>query len=301
VLFRSVTMGANATGASINWCDVESVQGTYDWSYVDWTIQNTQAHGLAMFAYTGNTPDWALDPSILAKYGPGVGYRFPPSAANTGAFTKFFTAVAARYAGKIQFYEFWNEPNGCSWINDGCSNGNMAPSYTSWLKLWSQAMRAGDPGATLSVGGLDCNWSVTGCGQYISDIYAAGGGDYFDAVALHPYGQPSSAQNSVHWDAVADVYAVMVANGDGHKAVLVNEYGWDSSDEDFKSQALLSALHGFSSSNFSYVTYSTYLALTDLPGTPDSQDGWGLCAQDTTTESITPRPSYSAFQTFLRG
>jgi len=162
-------------------------------------------------------------------------------------------------------------------------------------------MRAGDPGATLSVGGLDCNWSVTGCGQYISDIYAAGGGDYFDAVALHPYGQPSSAQNSVHWDAVADVYAVMVANGDGHKAVLVNEYGWDSSDEDFKSQALLSALHGFSSSNFSYVTYSTYLALTDLPGTPDSQDGWGLCAQDTTTESITPRPSYSAFQTFLRG
>ena len=33
---------------------------------------------LEMFAYTGLTPDWALDPEILKKYGPGIGYRFPP-------------------------------------------------------------------------------------------------------------------------------------------------------------------------------------------------------------------------------
>ncbi len=131
----------------------------------------------------------------------------------------------------------------------------------------------------------------------------------------HPYGQPSSVENSVHWDAVSDVYAAMVANGDGHKLVLgtafappapppppssppglpvtcllpidpatypcllplahrrnflgaVNEYGWDTSDEGFKSAALLSALQGFATSNFSYVAFSTYLALTDLPGTP---------------------------------
>jgi hypothetical protein len=87
----------------------------------------------------------------------------------------------------------------------------MAPSYTPWLKLWSQAMRAGDPSAVLSVGGghrtrvrkcvhlvscaecalvpgvgvrdtldvncagLDCNWGVSGCGQYIQDICKAGG------------------------------------------------------------------------------------------------------------------------------
>jgi hypothetical protein len=33
-----------------------------------------------------------------------------------------------------------------------------------------QAMKSADPGALLSVGGLDCNWGVTGCGQYIADL-----------------------------------------------------------------------------------------------------------------------------------
>jgi hypothetical protein len=162
----------------------------------------------------------------------------------------------------------------------------------------------------------------------------------------------------------------------------VNEYGWDVSDENFKSQALVSALQGFASAQYrcfvrpgssirvssvycaadwlvcgcvvsvgvcgcvvcvdvcgvcgmwcvwytwvcgclcarilhahaplegramvclpcvrSYVTFSTYLALTDLPGTPDGQDGWGLCNQDSATETITPRASYSAFQAFLK-
>ena len=73
-----VQMGANVTAATFNWCDIEREQGTYDWAYADWMVQNTVRHNLSAVAYTGNTPDWALDPAVLRKYGPGIGYRFPP-------------------------------------------------------------------------------------------------------------------------------------------------------------------------------------------------------------------------------
>ena len=65
----------------------------------------------------------------------------------------------------IRFYEFWNEPNGCSWINDGCANGNSGASYAPWLKLWYAAMRAGDSDAVLALGGLDANWGVANVSQ----------------------------------------------------------------------------------------------------------------------------------------
>ena len=76
------------------------------------------------------------------------------------SFQAWVTAVAKRYAGVITMYEFWNEQNGCSWINDGCANGNMAASYAPWLCTWAAAMRKSDPGARLSIGGLDYNAGV---------------------------------------------------------------------------------------------------------------------------------------------
>lgn len=39
--------------------------------------------------------------------------------------------------------------------------------------------------------GLDCNGnSGDGCGNYLEAVYAQGGGSYFDAVPVHPYGTP---------------------------------------------------------------------------------------------------------------
>ena len=66
-------MGATLTGASFNWCDIEREQGVYNWTTVDATVNATHSKGLAMLAYMGNTPDWALDPAHK-----GLGFRFPP-------------------------------------------------------------------------------------------------------------------------------------------------------------------------------------------------------------------------------
>jgi hypothetical protein len=72
------TAGSTSTGLSFNWCDIEKTEGVYDWTDADAQVANAAQHGLEGFAYSGNTPDWALDPAIIAKHGKGIGYRFPP-------------------------------------------------------------------------------------------------------------------------------------------------------------------------------------------------------------------------------
>lgn len=157
-------------------------------------------------------------------------------------------------------------------------------------------MRAADPDAVLSVGGLDYNVQVTQGYQYIEDLYTAGAGGCFDAVALHPYNDGSPG-NEIHYAALSDTYNVLVKHGDGHKPLWMNEYGWNSADESMKSAAMTAVLTALRD-NYTYVTNSLYLSLTDLPNTPDSGHGYGLCSQDSATQSITPRASYNAFKAF---
>eukprot|EP01043_Picozoa_sp_COSAG02_P058630 COSAG02_NODE_7331_length_3060_cov_1.772451_1_plen_143_part_10 len=112
--------GSTSTGLSFNWCSIEATQGVYDWADADAQVALAEEHGLTGFAYTGNTPDWALDPAVIAKHGKGIGYRFPPMQKYEARFSAFFTALANRYKGRVSHYEFWNEQNGCGWTPDGC-------------------------------------------------------------------------------------------------------------------------------------------------------------------------------------
>ena len=102
-------MGGTNIGISLPWHDIEPHQGQYVWDIADKQIEMAQLKNLEMFAYTGLTPDWALDPEILKKYGPGIGYRFPPMEKYMELFKNFHKMLSERYKGKIKYYEFWNE------------------------------------------------------------------------------------------------------------------------------------------------------------------------------------------------
>lgn len=284
-----VAMGGTNVPANFAWIDIEPRPGEYHWSYVDHQVSAARARGLEIFAYTGLTPDWALPPEAPAE--PGIGYRFPPDERYAEVFERFFTTLARRYRGRVRYYEFWNEPNGCGWINDGGANGHMAPSYAPWLQRWYRAMKAGDPHCVLAVGGLDYHQGVKEGWRYLEDLYAAGAGDSFDAVALHPYGQP------LHWQAIHDTYAVLVRHGHGHKRLWLNEYGWNTSDEATKARYLRTVLRRLASPEFHMVFQASYLTLTDLPGA-DDQTGhdFGLCGRDRRAGLLYPRASYEAFR-----
>jgi hypothetical protein len=285
---KIVQMGGTNCPANFAWIDIERTRGARNWDYVDHQVDEALARGLEIFAYTGLTPDWALPPE--APDISGIGYRFPPDPQYIPDFESFFTELAARYRGRVKYYEFWNEPNGCSWINDGCANGHMAYTYVPWLIRWYDAMKAGDPDCVLAVGGLDYHSGVTFGYQYVEDIYTYGGGDYFDAVAIHPYGEP------LHWKAIHDTYQVLVNHGDGHKKLWLNEYGWNTDDEARKAANLTTVLNALKQPEYHMVFQANYLVITDLPDTPDWGHDYGLCSRNTSTLEIFPRQSWYAFR-----
>ena len=285
---RVKQMGGTNVPANFAWIDIEPQPGEYDWSYVDHQVAEARKRGLEIFAYVGVTPDWALPPEAPNK--PGIGYRFPPDEKFIPQFEAFCTALAARYRGRVRYYELWNEPNGYSWINDGGSNGHMAHTYVPWLKRWYKAMKAGDPDCVLAIGGLDYHSGVKEGYRYIEDVYRAGGRDYFDAVAIHPYGKP------LHWRAIHDTYRVLVRHGDGHKKLWLNEYGWNTEDEGLKARNLREVLTRLATPEFHMVFQANYLVLTDLPDSNDTTGhDYGLCSRDRKALQIAPRGSYEAF------
>ena len=67
-----------------------------------------QALGKDMIYTLGRTPLWASsDPKAPGSYHPGD--CAPP--ANMSDWDNYLTAIAAHAAGKIKYWEIWNEPN----------------------------------------------------------------------------------------------------------------------------------------------------------------------------------------------
>ena len=291
---RIVEMGGTAIGGNFAWIDLEPTRGTYDFSYADHQVELATDRGLEIFAYSGLTPDWALPPEVPAQ--PGIGYRFPPDASYGEDFDRFFRTLSARYCGRVRNYQFWNEPNACSWIADSCHNFDGAPTYVPWLIRWYRAMKEGCADTVLSIGGLDCQLSIgTSCADYLASIYDNGGGDYFDAVAIHPYGDTNEA-TALNWPSVDRVRQILEEKGHGNRPIWINEYGWNTSDEDLKARLIERVLTDLERNERNTVTHALHLVLTDLPATPDDGHDWGLCDRDTTALTVTPRASYNAFR-----
>jgi len=258
---------------------------------VDHQVAQAEKRKLAMFAYMGLTPDWALPAKTVAKYGSGCGYRFPPPDEYREQFITYCKKVAKRYKGRIQHYQFWNEPNGCSWVNDGCGNGHEADNtrklYTKWLKIWYKAMKSEDPDCLLGAGALDYHEGVREGYTYLEGMYRHGAKDHFDAFNIHPYDK----QGTLHHKAIEDTRRVMVEHGDGMKGIWISEWGWPLKDQEEKARRVTQSLRELTDPKYYYVTMANYLSIIDPAGEP----GYGLCEND-----LKPRKAYAAFRQFAR-
>jgi hypothetical protein len=267
-------IGVTITGAGLAWCDGEPKPGQYDWDYADFQVNEIRKRGMEVTFFVGLTPDWAkLRPDLPP-------HRTPPREDCVEAFTKFHRMLAERYRGKVKYYFFWNEPNGCSWINDGCGNGDSFPLYTKWLIRCSKAIKSGDPNAKIIAGNLDYHQGVKDGWKYVQGMYDNGAGPFIDGIAIHPYGDP------IHWDAIRDTRRVMVANGDADKGIWLTEYGWNDGNEERKAERLRQVLTELKKPEWSYVVEANYLVLNDGAGV----EKYGLTDAD-----LKPRAAYSAF------
>lgn len=277
-----VQLGVTSTGTGLAWVDGEPTPGQINWNAVqeaDTAVDEILARGMEPKFFLGLSPAWAaLHPELDP-------HRTPPSEDYVEEFMDFHRFVADRYKGKVKYYFFWNEPNGCSWINDGCSNSNSYPLYTQWLIRCSQAVKEMDPDAKIIAGRLDYHSGVTHGWQYVQGMYDHGAGPHIDGIAIHPY----DWGGTIHWQALTDTRNVMVANGHADKPIWITEYGWNLTDYQETANRLVYVLNELKKPQWHFVELANYLVLNDGAGV----ENYGLM-----DANLNPRAGYYAFRDF---
>ncbi len=222
------------------WREIEGAgPGVFNWTNPDRVMDQIDAYGLHVIARVGVQPEWA-----------GGGYPEVGPPDNYRDFARFLTALATRYKGRIDAYQIWNEPNLAREWGDRPPN---PAEYTELLKVAYQAIKAVDPNAYVISAGLapTTRWDEVAMPDtiFIQGMYDAGAAPYFDLLGAHGAGYkapPETDPNVVANDPklnnydpsppdlrriycfrhVEDVRAVMVANGDAEKRIVLLEFGW---------------------------------------------------------------------------
>jgi len=229
----------------IEWFRFNPGPGQYDWGRMDAIVDACTARGIKLLFSVVKAPEWARpgddDKSVAG----------PP--ADPGTYAEFVRQMAARYKGRVQAYEIWNEQN--LWYEWGGQGGRLsAARYVQLLKAAYGAIKSVDPGAVVISGALtptgynDGNIAIDDQ-QYLRQMYDNGLRYYCDAVGAHPSGfnNPPDADWRTYRDPANSFQAVghpswffrgtmegyrniMVAYGDGGKRIWPTEFGWASVD-----------------------------------------------------------------------
>jgi hypothetical protein len=160
----------------VSWDNINAASDVYDWSGFDAWMAYVSSHGLDVIYTFGRTPLWASsNPTAHTGYGPGQ--CAPPT--NISDWDNFVTAVVERAAGRIRYWELWNEPQ------DRTQYCGTIPQMVTMAQHAYKIIKAANPDfqvvtpATLYDNSAGPKWL---------DIYFADGGtDYTDIVSFHGY------------------------------------------------------------------------------------------------------------------
>jgi hypothetical protein len=300
----------------VRWADVEAITEQPDWAPLDAVVDTAAGQGLRVLLSVVTAPSWTRadgrtdgppdDPAILAD---------------------FVGRLAARYAGRVQAYEVWNEQNlSREWGGDRISAG----SYVELLKAAYPAIKAADPdtlvlsGALTPTGILDPAVAVDDV-LYLREMYAYEDGvikSLTDAIGAHAggYNNPPEADpvasaanptgrfrnhSSFYFRRIEQLHDVLVRYGDPRKA-WITEFGWSTAnqapgyeygnDNTAQDQAsyLVRAFQWVKTNDpwvaGMFVWNLNFATLPDLP-LSDEKPPFGILNRD-----WTPRPAYSALQ-----
>src|SRR5262249_33615004 len=153
------------------WPWLEPQKGKLQWTLLDKLNQVADDHHVEVLLPIGLSPTWAsARPGEPSGYQPG----FAAEPADFGDWRRHVETVATRYAGRVHFYEIWNEPNKKPFYSGDL--GTMVrlcrEAYAS-LKRVDPKIQVVSPAATGQGGEL-----------WLDSFLAAGGGDCFDIVGF---------------------------------------------------------------------------------------------------------------------
>jgi polysaccharide biosynthesis protein PslG len=197
----------------------------YNWEPVDRIIKVANLHHIKLLALLSYTPKWARSAKC-----PNSDKCLPADPAQFAAFAR---QAAVRYTALgINDWEIWNEPN----IEDFWQPAPSPIDYANLLKAVYPAIKSVASSSVVITGGLapvavNIKLDITST-NFLTDLYQAGAGKYFDAVAMHPYCYPAlplTDRGGNGWMQMeinpVNLRSIMDRNGDIKKQIWLTEFG----------------------------------------------------------------------------
>ncbi len=217
---RTHDFGGNTAGDwRARWNKIERTPGVFTWGPLDAMVDYHRAQGRDILHTLFGCPSfYSARPTEECGYENGAAAE-PSDLAKWDAYV---TACVTRYAGRIKYYEIWNEPN-------------LPRHSTIPLGILSQMCRraksiisAIDPAAKITSPPVT-DWATTGTQAYVETLLntsdGAGGkmSDHCDIIGIHPYTNWTYNRGGTS-DPITKTRAAMVALGINSKPLWCTEF-----------------------------------------------------------------------------
>ncbi|MGD9030003.1 MAG: glycosyl hydrolase [Anaerolineae bacterium] len=214
----ATTLGAGWTRVRFEWNRIQP-DSPNEWNapVSDATLSNELASGREVVGLLVTTPGWATDTSI----GPGVpkGLYLPFDDPNN-RWAVFVRQVVGRYAGRIDHWTIWNEPDIPASSPD-MSWGGSVEDFLKLLQVAYSVAKETNPNAVIHMAAIthhhDEHWFGRFIGKLVEQPGAAQNGYYFDVATLHLFHEPEKIHD------ITAHYAAMMHGHGIHKPIWIAE------------------------------------------------------------------------------
>jgi len=204
-------LGITAVHVDFNHNELEPTRGEYDFSDENRIIRSADLgaqHGLDQCAIVTHPAEWLRVPGDAAMF---------PNDESVEAFEEFMYQVAAKYRGRIKYWQAGGEPHMPTWQG----------RYVTMLKAFWRGVKRADPDNKVVLAGFSGgdykHKSMEP--EFLDIIYRHGGKEYFDIIASHPYCWPLMPEAGRMLETIGNMREVMERNGDS-KPLWITEIGW---------------------------------------------------------------------------
>lgn len=200
-------LGAGWTRVRFPWADLQpNNDGEWNDSFFTEAQLNAElAAGREVVGLIVNTPHWALDNPNVPGVPRGLTARDDDPA---NVWATFVRQIAGRYAGRINHWIIWNEPDIWDPTYPGRTWGGDEKTFYQLLRVAYNVIKQTAPGATVHLSAFTYYWDVNyGRTPFFSrlldemakDKSAPGNNYYFDAASANLYFRTDNVYDLIAW------------------------------------------------------------------------------------------------------
>lgn len=271
-------MGVRELRHDLLWSYVESGRGHWDWTTEDTWVDAASTAGFELIAMTAYGNAWASSDPVADEF-------YPPD--DPADFALFAGQAASRYAGQIERFEIWNEPNSGFrfWkVGDPPAVSGDPVGYAALFVPAAEAIHTAQPNAEVQIGGtFFLPMGIIGGAQFVAEAAASNPDllDVADSLAYHPYTSypprvgPEESGGDAGELAIDEMSAEMRSVGDG-LPLAITEAGWPAwgtVDEELQAAFLT---RGFALAQADGIRDYCAYTLEDFEDTANPEGAFGL-------------------------